>query len=157
MKARKVMSRSALAKALARRGGKKVVFTNGCFDLLHLGHARLFEKAKSLGALLVVAVNSDASLKKLKGPGRPLVDEKSRSELISKLACVDFVTIFSEDTPLETIRALKPDVLIKGWDYALDKIVGRDCVKKVVRFPLVKGFSTSGLIKKILKAYGGKA
>ena len=152
----KVLSRPALARVLKRRGRGQVVFTNGCFDLLHLGHVRLFKRARSLGDILVVAVNSDRSLKRLKGGGRPLVDGKSRAEVLAALADVDFVTVFDEDTPLETIRTLKPDILIKGADYELSRIVGKDCVKKVVRFPLVKKFSTSGLIRKIARAYGSK-
>ena len=154
MKIQKYFSRPALAQILARRGKKKAVFTNGCFDLLHVGHVRLMRRAKSLGDFLIVAVNSDRSLRKLKGSGRPLVDQKSRAELLSALSCVDYVTVFDEDTPLETIRILKPDVLIKGGDYDLSQIVGRDCVKKVVRFPLIKGVSTSNLIRKIAATYG---
>ena len=156
MESLKFYSRPALAKILSRRGKKKVVFTNGCFDLLHVGHARLLKKAKSLGDILVVAVNSDGSMRRLKGAGRPLVTEKSRAEVLAALACVDFVTVFNEDTPLETIAALKPDVLIKGGDYELSQIVGRGIVKKVVRFPLVKGISTTDLIRKIVRTYGGK-
>ena len=157
MKTQKYFPRSALADKLARRGKKKAVFTNGCFDLLHAGHVRLLKKAKSLGDILVVAVNSDRSVRKLKGRGRPLVDQKSRAELLASLSCVDFVTVFDEDTPLETIRILKPDVLIKGGDYELSQIVGRDSVRKVVRFPLVKGVSTTNLIKKIVATYGRRA
>lgn len=152
---RKILPRAALAKLLRhRRNRKTIVFTNGCFDLLHVGHVRLLKKARSFGDALVVGLNSDASVRKLKGKNRPLVDEKSRAELLAGLSCVDFVTVFPEDTPAETIRLLKPDVLVKGGDYALSEIVGRDDVKKVVRFKLVKGFSTTNLIQKIMKAYG---
>ena len=157
MSSKKILSRSALARILARRGRKSVVFTNGCFDLLHVGHVRLFRSAKKLGDVLVVAVNSDHSLRKLKGSGRPLVDQKSRAEVLAALDVIDYVVIFDEDTPLETIRALKPDVLMKGGDYELSQIVGRDSVKKVVLFPLVKGISTTRIIQKILSAYGGKS
>lgn len=151
----KIFPRLALAKILNRyRSRKKIVFTNGCYDLLHVGHVRLLKKAKSLGDILILAINSDLSLRKLKGRGRPLVGEKERAEVLSALSCVDYVTIFPEDTPLETIQMLKPDILIKGGDYEVSEIVGRNCVKKVVRFPLVKGFSTSGLIQKILRVYG---
>ena len=150
----KIVSRPALAKILKHRGGKKVVFTNGCFDILHVGHVRLFKKARRLGDILVVAVNSDRSLKKLKGPKRPLVGEKKRAEILSALDCVDYVTVFGEDTPKETILVLKPDILVKGADYNLHKIVGHDQVRKVVRFPLVKGISTTDLIRKIVRAYG---
>ena len=155
--AAKIFSRSRLSQTLKKtRGRKKIVFTNGCYDLLHVGHVRLLRKARSLGDKLVVALNSDGSVRRLKGPGRPLVGEKNRAELIAALDCVDYVTFFSEPTPLETIRALKPDILIKGADYAASEIVGKDDVKKVVRFPLVKGFSTSTLIRKIVHAYGRK-
>jgi rfaE bifunctional protein nucleotidyltransferase chain/domain len=151
----KIIGRSRLSRILNRvRGGKIIVFTNGCFDLLHPGHVRLLQKAKSLGDLLVVAINSDRSLKKLKGGNRPFVDEKSRAEILSALDSVDYVTVFSEPTPLETIRALKPDILVKGADYKRSEIVGRNHVKKVVRIPLVKNFSTSALIRKIVHAYG---
>jgi rfaE bifunctional protein nucleotidyltransferase chain/domain len=151
----KVFKRSALAKIIPHiRRGKKIVFTNGCFDLLHLGHVRLFQKCKALGDILIVAINSDQSLKKLKGGSRPLVPEKSRAEILAALAFIDYVTIFSEDTPAETIRLLKPDILVKGGDYKLSQIVGRQDVKKVVRMPLVKNYSTTNLIQKIVKAYG---
>ena len=152
----KNFSRKALAKILARRGGKKIVFTNGCFDLLHAGHVRLLKKARSLGDLLVVAVNSDRSLRRLKGDGRPLVPERQRAEILSALSCVDYVTLFDEATPLETIQAIKPDVLVKGGDYESSRIVGRDQVRKVVRFPLVKNISTTRLIQKIARTYAGK-
>ena len=151
----KIFPRVRLAKLLKQiRSRRRIVFTNGCFDLLHLGHVRLFQKARSLGDVLVVGLNSDASLKKLKGPKRPLVPEKARAQVLAALACVDYVTIFGEDTPAELIAELKPHVLIKGGDYALKAIVGRDQVEKVVRFPLVRGFSTSALIAKVVKAYG---
>ncbi len=153
---KKVFSRAVLARMLSRRGKQKIVFTNGCFDLLHVGHVRLFKKARSLGDKLVVAVNSDDSVRRLKGSARPLVSEKERAELLASLNCVDYVIVFDEDTPLESILALKPDVLIKGADYGLSEIVGNEIVKKVVRFPIVKGVSTTNLIKKVLKAYGDK-
>lgn len=150
-----VVPRSALRKILNKvRGKKTIVFTNGCYDLLHLGHVRLLQKAKKLGNILVVAVNSDRSVKKLKGPSRPLVDEKNRTALISALSCVDYVTLFSEETPLEIIRELKPDILVKGADYSSSEIVGRDHVKKVVRVPMVKNLSTSNLIRKIIQTCG---
>ncbi len=132
---------------------KKVVFTNGCFDLLHYGHIQYLKKAKALGDILVVGLNSDSSVKKLKGTGRPLVPEKERAEILSALEFVDYVTIFSEETPANLIRQVKPDILVKGGDYSLDEIVGRDfvqsCGGKVVTIPLVKGKSTTGLIRKI--------
>jgi D-beta-D-heptose 7-phosphate kinase/D-beta-D-heptose 1-phosphate adenosyltransferase len=147
-----------LKKTIAqlKKQHRKIVFTNGCFDLLHLGHVELFQKAKTYGDILVVAINSDASLKRLKGPGRPLVSQENRSKVLAALEAVDFVTVFDEDTPYEVIAALLPDVLVKGGDYKLNEIVGREFVKKVVRFPIVEGNSTTALIKKIVKNYGHK-
>ncbi|OGS19153.1 MAG: hypothetical protein A2219_06080 [Elusimicrobia bacterium RIFOXYA2_FULL_50_26] len=151
----KIVARAALTGIIAslRAGHKKIVFTNGCFDLLHLGHVQLFEKAKSLGDVLVVAVNSDSSLRRLKGPKRPLVRQADRCNVLAALESVDFVTVFGEDTPENIIRELKPDVLVKGGDYNINQIVGRQYVRKVVRFPIVKGRSTSALIKKIVESY----
>jgi D-beta-D-heptose 7-phosphate kinase/D-beta-D-heptose 1-phosphate adenosyltransferase len=132
---------------------KRVVFTNGCFDLLHLGHVRLLEQARKLGDALVVGLNSDSSVRRLKGDGRPLVAEAGRAEVLAALECVDAVTIFEEDTPRELIAALVPDVLVKGGDWAADKIVGRAEVEaaggKVVVVPYVEGYSTSALIEQI--------
>ncbi|MBN1823087.1 MAG: adenylyltransferase/cytidyltransferase family protein [Endomicrobiales bacterium] len=144
---------SGILKRLKKRG-KRIVFTNGCFDVLHVGHLRLFKKARSYGDALVVAVNSDRSLRKLKGPKRPLVPQKERAELVAGFEPVDFVTVFGEETPLELIKKLKPQVLVKGGDYSAGEIVGRHFVKKVVRFPVVRGRSTTGLIKKIVAHYG---
>ena len=151
----KIVARAALTGIIAslRAGHKKIVFTNGCFDLLHLGHVQLFEKAKSLGDVLIVAVNSDSSLRRLKGPKRPLVRQADRCNVLAALESVDFVTVFGEDTPENIIRELKPDVLVKGGDYNINQIVGRQYVRKVVRFPIVKGRSTSALIKKIVESY----
>lgn len=151
----KIVVRNRLAKILQKeKNKKKVVFTNGCFDLLHLGHLRLLLAAKKCGELLVVALNSDKSVKRIKGPLRPLVKERARAELIAALSCVDYVTFFSEETPEKTIQLLKPDILVKGSDYPLAKIAGRNDVKKVARIPLIKGYSTSALVKKILHSYG---
>lgn len=136
-----------------RKKKKKIVFTNGCFDLLHLGHIRYLKKAKEKGDILVVGLNSDSSVRKLKGAGRPLVPEKERAEILSALEFVDYVTIFSEETPANLIREIKPNVLVKGGDYSLNEIVGKDYVNsyggKVVTVSLVKGKSTTNLIKKI--------
>ena len=156
---KKLITRSRLAADIRKlqKSGKCVVFTNGCFDLLHIGHVRLFKAAKKLGDVLVIGLNSDTSLRRLKGPARPLVNQRSRAEVLSALEPVDYVVIFNEDTPAELLSALKPDILVKGGDYRLNDIVGRDQVKKVVRFPLVAGNSTSGLIKKIIHAYGTKS
>lgn len=152
----KIQTRETLRKTLGslKKRHQRIVFTNGCFDLLHLGHVRLFKKARSLGDALVVAINSDASLRRLKGPKRPLVPQGARAEILASLESVDFVTVFDEDTPGELIAALKPDILVKGGDYKLDQIVGRDDVKKVVRFRFVEGQSTTGLIQEIVKRYG---
>lgn len=152
---RKIQPRENLRRIVSRLKNqkKRIVFTNGCFDLIHPGHIRTFEKAKSLGDVLIVALNTDASLRKLKGPKRPLVPQQARAQVLAALEAVDFVTFFGEDTPAEIITELKPDVLVKGGDYSLDEIVGRESVKKVVRVPLVKGFSTTSLIKRIVERY----
>ncbi|MCB4791722.1 MAG: adenylyltransferase/cytidyltransferase family protein [Elusimicrobia bacterium] len=154
----KVRSRKSLKQTLIRlkNKGKKIVFTNGCFDLLHLGHIKLFKKAKTLGDILVIGLNSDSSLKKLKGPLRPLVKEGARAQVLACLEPVDYITIFGEETPEKLIMELKPDVLVKGGDYRLNEIAGRQYVKKVYIFPVIKGYSTTSLIKKIVKVYGNK-
>lgn len=138
----------------AKKRKKTIVFTNGVYDLIHAGHVTLLKKAKRLGDVLVVGINTDASVKRLKGPKRPIASQADRAQMLSALDAVDYVALFNEDTPYELIQKLKPDVLVKGGDYATGQIVGRDLVKKVVRIPLVKGRSTSAMIRKILKAYG---
>jgi len=134
---------------------KKVVFTNGCFDVLHAGHARYLKKARLLGDLLVVGLNSDSSIRKIKGPARPIVPEKDRAELLSALEAVDYVVIFSDETPIKLIKAIAPDVLVKGADWKNGEIVGEDIVKgrggRVARIPLAKGRSTTDIIKKIIE------
>jgi rfaE bifunctional protein nucleotidyltransferase chain/domain len=153
----KIKSKSALTKIVAglRKRGKRVVFTNGCFDILHYGHAKYLETARSKADFLVVGVNSDSSVRKLKGKNRPIVSQKFRAAMVAALESVDFVMVFSEETPLETIRALKPDVLVKGGDWKEDAIVGADFVKKlggrVYSIKFIKGFSTTDIIKKIGK------
>jgi D-beta-D-heptose 7-phosphate kinase/D-beta-D-heptose 1-phosphate adenosyltransferase len=141
-----------------RRQGKVVVFTNGCFDLLHHGHVRYLDQAKSLGDVLVVAVNSDASVRTLKGPGRPVLPQAERVEVLAALASVDYVTIFDELTPERVIRALTPDLLVKGGDWAVDQVVGREIVEgrggKVQSLPYVEGASTSRLLRKIREGGG---
>lgn len=132
---------------------KKIVFTNGCFDILHIGHVSLFQKAKTLGDVLIVAINSDKSLAKLKGPKRPLVPQTDRAKLLAALSCVDYVVIFGEQTPYTLLSKLQPDVLVKGGDYKLQDIVGKEFVKKVYRYPVVKGKSTTNLIKLIIERY----
>ena len=135
----------------ARDAGKIVVFTNGCFDLLHSGHITLLEIASGEGDLLIVGLNSDSSVTRLKGEGRPVQSEAERAEALLKIEVVNVVTIFSEDTPLELIDSIKPDVLVKGGDYSSDEIVGADIVLsrggEVVRVPLLEGISTTRIIK----------
>lgn len=150
----------ALAEVLAelRRQGRHIVFTNGCFDLLHPGHIYVLSQAKSLGGVLVVGINSDASVKRLKGARRPILNETERVLLLSALAVVDYVTIFSEDTPLEIIRLLRPQVLVKGGDWSPEVVVGREVVEaeggRVVVIPYQAGFSTTDIIARVLAAYG---
>ena len=154
---KKIISAPALKKILDRaRAKQKIVFTNGCFDLLHSGHVALLQKAKALGDILVLGLNSDRSLAKLKGPKRPLVDEKSRAQVLAALACVDYVVIFSQDTPKKLLSLLRPHILVKGADYKISEIAGREFALKVVRVRLVQGHSTSNLIEKILRVYGKK-
>jgi len=134
----------------AQRRGERVVFTNGCFDWLHVGHIRSLEQARSLGDRLLVAVNSDASVRRLKGPDRPRVPARQRAEVLAALECVDWVVIFRADTPLRTIEAVQPDVLAKGGDWKLDEIVGREAVEswggRVVRLREIPGVRTTTLL-----------
>ncbi|MBI3292732.1 MAG: adenylyltransferase/cytidyltransferase family protein [Elusimicrobia bacterium] len=130
-----------------RRVGQRIVVTNGCFDLLHVGHLQLLRRAQRYGDWLIVAVNSDRSVRALKGSGRPLVPARERTQLLAALEGVDFVTIFDEPTPARVIRHLRPDVLVKGADYRTGEIVGRTWAKRTVRVPLVRGHSTTGLIQ----------
>ena len=138
---------------LLQSSGKKVVFTNGCFDVLHPGHLDLLKRARAFGDVLVVAINSDASVRRLKGPNRPVFPENERGEILSALDMVDYVCTFDEDTPLEAILAIRPDVLVKGADWA-DNIVGSSEVEgwggKVIALPLVEGLSTTGIIERVL-------
>src|SRR6059036_2564210 len=137
--------------------GKKIVFTNGCFDILHAGHIDLLQKARQLGDALVVGINSDASVARLKGPKRPIIPEGERAELLDGLEMVDFVCSFDEDTPLQTILKIRPDVLVKGADWT-DNIVGQNEVEswkgKVVAVPLVPGCSTTAIVELVLARYG---
>lgn len=136
-----------------KRNGRRVVFTNGCFDLLHPGHIRELEFARAQGDILIVGLNSDSGVRRLKGPGRPLISERERAEILSALESVDGVIIFDEPTPREVISRLLPDVLVKGEDWAPDQIVGRAEVEavggKVVRAPILRGFSTTDIIQKV--------
>lgn len=139
-----------------RRNGRRIVFTNGCFDLMHPGHVRYLEQARSLGDMLIVAVNSDASVRRLKGPERPVQNEQDRCEVMAALHCVDFVTVFTEDTPFEIISQLRPDVLVKGGDWSKENIVGRDIVEagggQVLSISFEEGFSTTRIIERIRRA-----
>jgi D-beta-D-heptose 7-phosphate kinase/D-beta-D-heptose 1-phosphate adenosyltransferase len=134
--------------AHAQRQGKRVVFTNGCFDILHLGHVRLLQEARSFGDVLVVGVNADASVSRLKGPHRPINPEYDRAYLLSSLACVDYAVVFDQDTPYELIKTLQPDILVKGADYTVDTVVGADLVPEVRLVNLVEGKSTTSIIQK---------
>ena len=142
-----------------RAGGKRIAFTNGVFDILHPGHVRYLQAARAHGDLLIVGVNSDASVRRNKGPDRPINPQDERAELLSALACVDAVSIFDEDTPADIIRRVQPDILVKGADWPADQIVGRDTVEarggRVVLEPVEQGYSTSTIIEKIRRRSGG--
>lgn len=151
----KIKPREELQPVIAtlQKQGQKIVFTNGCFDIIHLGHIRLLQEARSQGDKLIIAINTDDSVRELKGNARPILSEQERAEMLAALACVDFVTFFAEPDPLKTILFLHPDVLVKGADYTLDEIVGKEEVLayggKVIAIPLTPGYSTTALIKKI--------
>lgn len=151
----KIKGPSALKKIISslKKQGKKTVFTNGCFDILHKGHIKLLKKAKSLGDVLVVAINSDSSVKKIKDSKRPINSARDRAAVLSAIDFVDYITTFREKDPARIIKKLDPDVLVKGGDWKKNEIVGRDFVEskggKVYSIPLIKGYSTSHLIKTI--------
>lgn len=155
----KILDRNTLKNKLddLRKKGKKIAFTNGCFDILHIGHVRYLREARKTADILVLALNSDASVKKIKGEKRPLVPQDDRAEIMAALEFIDFVTIFDETTPLELINLLKPDVLIKGGDWPEDKVVGRDEIKKwggkLTLIPEIKGKSTTSIVDKIRQVY----
>lgn len=136
-----------------REAGRRVVFTNGCFDLLHPGHTRYLEHASSLGDALIVALNSDRAVRELKGASRPILGEDERAEVMAALECVTFVTVFDDVSPFETIAALEPDILVKGGDWGVDAIIGRDVVEasggEVMSLPFVDGVSTSEIVTRI--------
>jgi rfaE bifunctional protein nucleotidyltransferase chain/domain len=146
---------AAAHAADARRQGRRVVFTNGVFDLLHPGHVRYLQEARSLGDLLIIGLNADASVRRNKGPERPINSEQERAEVLAALECVEAVVIFAEDTPADIIRLIQPDVLVKGADWAADRIVGRDTVEarggSVVRVAVEEGYSTTSIVEKIRK------
>jgi D-beta-D-heptose 7-phosphate kinase/D-beta-D-heptose 1-phosphate adenosyltransferase len=156
----KFLSREALKKEIdrLRREGRKIAFTNGCFDILHVGHVRYLREAAKTGDVLILALNSDASVRAIKGDRRPLVPEAERADVAAALECIDYVIIFNELTPLELIEDLQPDVIVKGGDWAEENVVGRDAVKKwggaVVIVPQVPGVSTTNIVEKIISVYG---
>lgn len=147
-----VLNQSEISTALAPFSGQKIVFTNGCFDLLHIGHVKYLQEAKALGDLLFVGVNSNDSVKRLKGPTRPIQDQKDRAEILAALRCVDFVSVFEQDTPYELIQLVRPHILVKGGDWAIESIVGYDLVTSwgghVYSLQFVDGKSTTSLIQK---------
>jgi rfaE bifunctional protein nucleotidyltransferase chain/domain len=151
----KIISQDELIQLTAREKstGRRVVFTNGCFDLIHPGHVRCLSDARALGDVLIVAVNSDRSVRGNKGPERPLVPERDRAEVLAALASVDYVTIFDEPTPRELISRVLPSILVKGADWALDQVAGREEVEaaggRVVSIPLAPGYSTTNLVQRI--------
>ena len=151
----KIKTLNELLPELSRhkQEGKKIVFTNGCYDLLHVGHVRCFQEAKRLGDVLVVGLNSDRSVRELKGAPRPIVLEAERAEILAALACIDYITIFDQDNPQDIITRVKPDILVKGGDWTVDTIVGRDVVEsyggKVLSLPLTPGVSTTTIVNDI--------
>jgi rfaE bifunctional protein nucleotidyltransferase chain/domain len=157
-----VMDRNRLAEEVAKlkAAGKRIVFTNGCFDILHPGHSRYLARAKARGDVLIVGVNSDRSVRKLKGEGRPIVSEAHRAEMVAALKPVDYVVIFDEDTPTETIRALRPDIHVKGGDYRLEDLPEREAVEegggRVIIVDLEPGLSTTTILEKATGKKGKK-
>jgi D-beta-D-heptose 7-phosphate kinase/D-beta-D-heptose 1-phosphate adenosyltransferase len=149
---KKILVRKDIQK-LSRRlraEGRKIVFTNGCFDILHAGHVRYLKHARKLGDLLIVGINSDRSVSAIK-PGRPINSEKNRAEVLAGLAAVDYVVVFSEKTPYNLIKTLKPDILVKGGDWKKEDIIGSDIAKETYSLPFVKGISTTRIIEKIIR------
>lgn len=140
-----------------KKEGKIIVFTNGCFDILHSGHIQYLYDAKRLGDILIIGLNSDSSIKRIKGEKRPIINEWERAYILSALEMVDFIVIFDEDTPYELIKAIKPNILVKGGDWDIEKIVGRDIVEsyggKVLNIPFVEGKSTTNIIQRVIDVY----
>jgi D-beta-D-heptose 7-phosphate kinase/D-beta-D-heptose 1-phosphate adenosyltransferase len=158
----KIRGRAALRELLdaQRQQGRKIVFTNGCFDLLHVGHVKYLQKARGLGDLLVLGLNSDASIRRLKGENRPLIGQEERAHILAALNCIDYLVIFDEDTPLELIETLRPDILVKGGDYAPEDVVGKQLVEayggRLELITFVDGKSTTNIIEKILQQFGNE-
>ena len=157
----KILSWDALKREVdrLRAAGKQIAFTNGCFDILHVGHVRYLRDARRTGDCLIAALNSDASVRTIKGEKRPLVPQAERAEVVASLACVDYVTLFEEQTPLRLIQYLRPDVLVKGADWPEEQVVGREAVLswggRVVLCPLTEGISTTNIVARVLQVYGG--
>jgi len=157
-----IFSRKKLKQAVSRlkKTGKKIVFTNGCYDILHTGHTKLLKKAKALGDILIVAINSDSSVRCIKGKNRPIVPQEERAEVLAALSSVDIVTVFCEPDPYNIIKDIVPDVLVKGGDWKKGTIIGADVVTgaggKVKNIKYIKGRSTTNIIKKVLENYGNK-
>lgn len=154
---RKIQTLAALKKNVERlkKQDKIIVFTNGCFDILHQGHLKTFKEAKKKGDVLIVGVNSDSSVRKIKGPKRPIINQDCRLQVLAALELVDYVILFNEETPYNLIKIIKPHILIKGGDWTKDKIIGKEFVQKVSRIKLFPGYSTTKIIEKIIKIYGG--
>jgi rfaE bifunctional protein nucleotidyltransferase chain/domain len=158
----KILTWEALKREVERvRGeGEKVAFTNGCFDILHAGHVQYLREARKAGDLLILGLNSDASVRAIKGEKRPLVPQRERAEVVASLAAVDYVTLFDETTPLALIEYLRPDLLVKGGDWKEESVVGRDAVRswggRVILIPMTEGVSTTNIVEKILRTYGEK-
>lgn len=157
MKDNKITTLTRLKKILKSRRHKKIVFTNGCFDILHYGHVKYLQEAKSKGDLLIVGLNSDKSVRRLKGKNRPIMPQRERAKILTALEYVDYCIIFNDDTPLRLIKALEPDILVKGGDWKKKEIVGSDFILarggKVLTIPYVKNLSTTNVINKIIRKY----
>jgi rfaE bifunctional protein nucleotidyltransferase chain/domain len=157
----KIISRPQITGLIAdlKKKGHKIVFTNGCFDLIHVGHVRYLQEARALGSCLVIGLNSDQSIRRIKDPARPLILEGQRAEVLAALGCVDYVVLFDDVDPFELIKEVRPDVLVKGADWAMDKIIGADLVSsyggEVRRIDLVPSISTSEIIDRIISRYSG--
>ena len=155
----KILKRPVLAEHLTteRAAGRKIVFTNGCFDLLHVGHLRYLAEARALGDLLVLGLNSDVSIHSIKGPHRPIIPEQDRAEVLAAMEMVNYVTLFDEPSPQQLIESVQPDILVKGGDWPIDSIVGREVVwargGRVLSIPVVEGLSTTGMIHRILAVH----
>jgi rfaE bifunctional protein nucleotidyltransferase chain/domain len=147
----KILSLPSLLDQLSadRQGGQRIVFTNGCFDILHRGHATYLQAARALGDILIVGVNSDTSVRRLKGENRPVNNEEDRAYLLASLAAIDYVTIFTEDTPYELLKQVRPDVLVKGGDYRIEEVIGREFAQEVQLIDFVDGYSTTKIIQRM--------